>query len=169
MLKRIQRVRERDYLFVDLLQDYYQLFQRQMRVVYDDWRKDSYHELDALRYEKEQANAQIIAGAVTLAGGIAAGIAGGSFGSQAAAIGAATVGAPMIRAGLQRKVNASVIKSNIEEMASSLNAEIEPHYIDLEDRTFRLTGTLDEQYAQWRQILMDAYREETGLEAAPGD
>ncbi|MCC6201752.1 MAG: hypothetical protein IT494_01950 [Gammaproteobacteria bacterium] len=170
MLRRIQKVRERDYLFTDLLQDYYQLFHRQMRGVYDEWRKDSYREIDALRLEKAQANAQIVGGAVALLGGIAAGVAGGDgFATQGAAIGAAAVGAPMIRAGLQRKVNVAARTANLGEMADSLNAEIEPHYIDLEDRTFRLTGTLDEQYAQWRQILMAAYREETQLETPAAD
>lgn len=167
-MQRIQKIRERDYIFTDLLQDYYLLFHRQTRGAYNEWREDSYRELDDLRHEKSRANAQIIGGALALAGGIAAGIAGGgNMAAQGAAIGAAVVGYPMLRAGLERKARAQEHVANLEEIAESLNTEIEPHYIDLDDRTFRLTGTLDEQYAQWRQILMDIYREETGL-VTPG-
>jgi hypothetical protein len=38
--------------------------------------------------------------------------------------------------------------------------------VTLEDRTVTLTGTVEQQYAQWRQILRDIYDTETGM--APG-
>jgi hypothetical protein len=34
--------------------------------------------------------------------------------------------------------------------------------IDLDDRTIMLTGTVEEQYSQWREILVELYEEETG-------
>ena len=35
--------------------------------------------------------------------------------------------------------------------------------MDVEGRTLRLTGTAEEQYAEWRKLLHELYREETGL------
>jgi hypothetical protein len=35
--------------------------------------------------------------------------------------------------------------------------------VDVEGRALRLTGTAEEQYAEWRRLLHDLYKEETGL------
>ena len=35
--------------------------------------------------------------------------------------------------------------------------------MDVEGRTLRLTGTAEEQYAEWRRLLHELYKEETGL------
>ena len=37
-----------------------------------------------------------------------------------------------------------------------------PKVIELEDRSIMLTGTVEEQYEQWQDILMEIYRTETG-------
>jgi hypothetical protein len=34
--------------------------------------------------------------------------------------------------------------------------------IDLDDRTIMLNGTVEEQYKQWRDILVEMYQAETG-------
>ena len=47
-------------------------------------------------------------------------------------------------------------------MADSLDAEIEPHTIALADKTVTLTGTVEEQYAQWRTVLNEIYLAEIG-------
>ncbi|HUG03983.1 MAG TPA: hypothetical protein VML92_06120, partial [Steroidobacteraceae bacterium] len=45
----------------------------------------------------------------------------------------------------------------------SFQAEAAPLVVDVEGRTLRLTGTAEEQYAEWRRLLHELYREETGL------
>jgi hypothetical protein len=54
----------------------------------------------------------------------------------------------------------------IRELGISLEQEVAPQVIELDDRTYRLTGTVDEQYDAWRDILQDLYRTETGLPVA---
>lgn len=53
----------------------------------------------------------------------------------------------------------------------SLEAEITPQVIDLEDRSITLSGNVEEQYAQWRELLADIYATEIGslegLEESP--
>ncbi len=44
-----------------------------------------------------------------------------------------------------------------------LDAKITPRLIQLEDKTTLLTGSVEEQYAQWRQILAEIYRAETAI------
>ncbi|MCP4513413.1 MAG: hypothetical protein GY826_44225 [Fuerstiella sp.] len=56
----------------------------------------------------------------------------------------------------------------LREIAASLDAEIEPHSVALEDQTVTLSGTVEQQYDQWREILRQIYIAETGnIAAAP--
>ena len=41
-----------------------------------------------------------------------------------------------------------------------MDAEITPRVIELEDRTVRLTGNVEDQYDQWRELLADIYAAE---------
>ena len=38
-----------------------------------------------------------------------------------------------------------------------------PIVLDIEGKTIELSGTVNEQYQQWRKILKEIYAEETGL------
>jgi hypothetical protein len=173
LLERLRRIRERDNLFVDTLQDYYTNFAGQMREPYTQWRDESYKETMELREANRSATARTIGGALAVIGGIAAAVlAGGSdnayvnsAGSAAAVVGVGA-GAMLIKSGLDRRAEAKMHAEALKEIAASLDAEIAPHTVTLEDRTVTLTGTVEQQYAQWRQILRDIYETETG--AAPG-
>ena len=47
-------------------------------------------------------------------------------------------------------------------MGSSLEAEIAPQVIALEDRTITLTGTVQAQYTQWQELMQKIYTQERG-------
>ena len=51
----------------------------------------------------------------------------------------------------------------IRELGTSLEGEVTPAVIELDDRTFTLTGTVDEQYGRWRGILRELYADEQGI------
>jgi hypothetical protein len=50
----------------------------------------------------------------------------------------------------------------IEELGTSLNVELEPRTIELDNNTVTLSGTVNEQYDQWKTILRNIYITETG-------
>ena len=50
----------------------------------------------------------------------------------------------------------------LEELGQSLENEVAPQVINLDDRTITLSGSVDEQYGQWREILADLYAAEVG-------
>ncbi|MEJ2442251.1 MAG: hypothetical protein P8Y42_02175, partial [Exilibacterium sp.] len=50
----------------------------------------------------------------------------------------------------------------LQELGDSLEASIEPQVIELEDRTITLSGSVENQYDQWRDILRDIYKLDTG-------
>lgn len=161
ILQRIQQIRERDYMFVDTLQEYYGSFVRQLEDPYREWRKAFYEEGQALREVKSQANARLIGGALAVLGGI---LAQGSGSRTARAAGAVGIGAGagVFMSGLNKREEAKVHAEALEEISASLDAEIEPHTIGLENRTVTLSGSVNEQYAQWQQILKEIYETETG-------
>ena len=76
-------------------------------------------------------------------------------------------GAYLFKSGLDRGSEARIHEEGLKEMADSLGAEITPHTIALEDKTVTLSGTVDEQYAQWREILNEIYLTEIGQLPAP--
>ena len=50
----------------------------------------------------------------------------------------------------------------LEELGQSLENEVAPQVINLDDRTITLSGSVEEQYEQWREIMADLYSAEVG-------
>jgi len=162
----IDSIRIRDQMFIDRLQDYYANFNQRMQVPYDQWREASYHETKALRKLKEESIARKIGGALAVVAGILAQASGNSAARTAGVLGIGG-GAYLFKSGLDRGSEARIHEEGLKEMADSLGAEIAPHTIALEDKTVTLSGTVDEQYAQWREILNEIYLTEIGQLPAP--
>lgn len=162
ILARIDRIRERDYLFVDTLQEYYEGFSQQMDQPYRQWRAESYQEVIAVRQLKKQSTAQLVGGAVAVVAGVAAAVAGDSGGTQLGGIVAAGAGGMLIKDGLSKRQEAQMHVETLAELGDSLEADIEPHVIELEDRTITLTGNAEAQYQQWKEILKQIYDAERG-------
>ena len=174
LLERVRRIRERDNLFVDTLQDYYASFSSQLEQPYRQWRRESYEEAQILRQTRSEANQRLVGGVLAVLGGIAAAVAGGSsdnpalrtLGSVAAVTGVAG-GAMLIKSGVDKRTEAKMHLETLKELSASLDAEIQPHTMTLEDRTVTLSGTVEQQYGQWRDILRQIYEAETGAVSTP--
>ena len=161
MLARIRSIRERDNLFVDTLQDYYNGFSRQMSSPYQDWRKESYTESIAYRELRNQATGRTIAGVASIIAGIAAQT-GDSYATRAAGTVGIIGGAAMVKSGFDKRAESKMHAETLKELGGSLGAEIEPQVIELEDHSVTLTGSVQDQYTQWREILHGIYEAETG-------
>lgn len=161
-LVRIRDIRERDNLFVDTVQDYYATYAREMRGPYDAWRAQSYVETMALEEAERSARRRFITGAAAIAGGIAAVGQNNSAGAQMAGIVGVGAGAFLVRSGFERSQQAQMHVAALAELSQSMEAEVAPKVIELDDRQIMLTGTVEEQYDQWREILMEIYLTETG-------
>lgn len=161
LMQRIRRIRERDYLFVDTLQEHYHTFSKRMERPYQEWRAMSYDEIVAVRKLKRDSISRTVAGVGAILVGIAAaGSDGGS--TQAAGMVAIGSGGLLIKSGLSKRQEARIHIDALTELGSSLEAEIEPQVIELEDRTITLTGSVDAQYEQWKDILKQIYEQERG-------
>ncbi len=148
-------------MFVDTLQDYYVSFENDMEDPYREWRRMSYEEIMILRQLRGEANARLLGGALAVIGGILAQDSGSAAARTAGIVGIGA-GAYMVKQGLDKREETRIHVQAIEELGTSLNAELEPRTIQLENETVTLSGTVNDQYEQWKAILRNIYNTETG-------
>jgi hypothetical protein len=64
--------------------------------------------------------------------------------------------------GLKKSADAKIHTAAIKELATSFSTEVAPQVVEVEGRTLKLTGTAEDQYREWREMLKQMYLEETG-------
>ena len=162
ILQRVRKIRDRDYLYIDTMQDYYDGFSQQMHLAYQDFRRASYDSVVKARQLDKQGNRRIIAGIGAILAGIYGRYEANTRIASDAGSATAAVGGFVLKSGLEKKQEAASYNEAVAEMGSSLEAEIAPQVIELEDRTVTLTGTVQAQYQQWQELLQKIYQQERG-------
>ena len=162
MLERVRKIRARDHLYVDTLQTYYEQFGGQMQAPYQEWRKLTYEEAMALEEVRAEAASDLFIGGLSVLAGIYAAAEGNDAVTRTAGNVAIMGGAYMVKSGLDKRNEAAIHVEALEELGASLEAEITPQVIQLDDQTITLTGNVQDQYAQWRALLDDIYESEIG-------
>lgn len=160
-LIRIRQIRQRDNLFVDTVQDYYATFSRQVRAPYDAWRAQSFEAVLTLDQLETSARNRMILGGLAVVGGIV-GASNDDASVRTGSIVGVGAGAYLIKDGFEKLSEAQIHVAALQEIGESLESEVAPKMIELDDRTVMLTGTVEEQYEQWRKILIELYEVETG-------
>ena len=168
MLNRVRGLRQRHYVFVDTLQGHYNGFAEDMYTPYQEWRRASYEETIALRELEAESQREMIAGGAAILAGIVAQTSGRKTTRSAGAVGVVGGGA-LLKSGLEKRAESNIHSLALEELGQSLDAEITPRVIELEDRTVRLTGNVEDQYDQWRELLADIYAAELAALEPPAD
>jgi hypothetical protein len=166
MLERVRTIRERDHLFVDTLQEYYGNFSDNMQDPYQEWRRLSYEEVIALEQLRAESRRKLIAGGAAILAGIAAAGSGDRTTRTAGSV-AIMSGGYLLKSGLESRNEAQIHVEALEEIGLSLEAEITPQVIELDDRTIMLSGNVEDQYQQWRELLSEIYRNEIGALELP--
>ena len=168
MLSRVRGLRQRHYVFVDTLQGHYSGFAEDMYAPYQEWRKASYEETVALRELETEARREMIAGGAAIIAGIVAQGSGSRTTRSAGAVGVIGGGA-LLKSGMEKRAESNIHSLALEELGQSLDAEVTPRVIELEDRTVRLTGNVEDQYDQWRELLADIYAAELAALEPPAE
>jgi len=164
MVDRIRQIRERDYLLIDTLTEHYSSFQFQMIEAYDNWRGFSFEEQQALRQLKIKSRKLKLLGALSILGGVVAANNSDHYGVGDLAI---IAGSTAIQAGIAAGQEAKIHREALQELAASLDAELDPMVIDVEGQTLRLTGSAETQYETWRELLREIFLADSGLELDP--
>ena len=126
LLGRLRTIRERDFMFIDTVQDYYDTYARQMREPYDSWREQSFYETLELRELEASARRRILAGGVAVLGGLAAATSGGDYVTQTGGAFGAGAGAYMIKSGFDKRAEAQMHRESLRELGESLENDVLP-------------------------------------------
>ena len=114
------------------------------------------------RNQKRAITRQII-GALLIAGAIAAG-SGNSGNMIAVQTGMVLIGGQVIMDGFNISKEAEIHEAAIQELGDSFSGEMKPVVMEFEGKQYQLTGSAEEQFQQWRELLRKIYYAETGFE-----
>ncbi|MBF8291284.1 MAG: hypothetical protein HW392_111 [Steroidobacteraceae bacterium] len=168
LLQRVRQIRERDYGMIDTVSENYAAFSEKLEEPYTGWRRYTYDEITAEEKLKAQARHRMAMGAAAVAAAIFVpdNCSSGSTcdrAASAARYGAVAGGVAAVVSGYRKREESKIHAESLKEISGSFQSETAPLVVDVEGRTLRLTGTAEEQYAEWRRLLHELYREETGL------
>ena len=163
MLNRVRKVREREYLFIDTLDEYYEGFYRQMTPSYQGWRRATYTEAIARKQLLEQQRNRTLGGILAIGIGVGTIYGSDTYQGDAAGVVGVISGAMILKSAIKKGAEASIHTEVLQEIGVAAEAEIMPHTIELENQTVRLQGTVDEQYRELRSILRTIYFADLGL------
>ncbi len=166
MMARLLKIREREYMYVDTLNEQYDAFYNEMWPSYEDWRQLNMTERKAMREIKRRALTKQLIGALMIAGAIAVG-SSDSSGAVAVQTGMILVGGMVIVEGFNISKEAEIHEAAIQELSESFGGEMKPVVMEFEGQQYELTGSAEEQFKQWRELLRKIYYAETGFEPDP--
>jgi hypothetical protein len=160
MLNRVKSLRIKDQMFVDNMQVDYENFRNDMNEDYILWQKQAFTESKAAREAASAASAKMFMGLLSVVAGAAiANNSGSSLGNYGGAA-IAVAGIATIADGIQDSKEATAHRESLSEMGRSLNIQLAPQVMEMEDRTVELRGNAVEQYTAWRAYLLDVYNKE---------
>ena len=167
LFERVERIRESDAAVIDTLDGYFTSFAEQMEQSYGDFRRTSYEEIDKEDRARSSARTRTFLGAAAV---LAAIFVPGNCSSNAscdlesvARYAGTAGGIAGFLSGLQKFADARTHAQAFGELARSMQDSVSEQVVEVEGRTLRLTGSAEEQYRQWREMLRD-YQ---AAEAAP--
>ena len=164
--QRIKTIRIKDELFIDNIQKDYGSFVSKSNTAYDTWQGQAYTESKARREAKSAGRRKLIGGLLVAAVGVAA--LGDispeeyarSTSAQAGAVGAVAVAVAGVAAAIDSRQDFKDAKSHVDslnEVGKSINTDLAPKVMEIEDKQVELRGTAEEQYAAWKNYLRQIY------------
>jgi hypothetical protein len=164
IMTRLLKIREREYMYVDTLNEYYQEYYANMWSSYENWRKLNYEEIKAIRKIESNALKQKLLGALLVAGAIALN-AGEVKNTGALQVGMILIGGQVIVNGFNVTKEAEIHSAAIKELSESFGSEMQPIVMEFEGKQYELTGSAEEQFKHWRELLRQIYITETGFDS----
>ena len=163
MMARLLQIRERDNMYVDTLNQYYDGFYNEMWPAYEEWRKANQAEQAGLRKIRADATKKMLVGALLMAAGIALGAS--DMQNTGALSGMMMVGGGAVMVnGINISKEAEIHRMAIQELSESFGNEMKPLVMEFQGKKYELTGSAEEQYRRWRELLRKIYFAETGFE-----
>ena len=102
-------------------------------------------------------------GAAMVAAGAVASAQSDTYAEAAGANAVLLAGMGAWRVGGAKKREMMIHEDALAEVGTSFVAEVEPSVVEVEGRTETLSGSIDQQFDDWRRLLREIYVIETGL------
>jgi len=136
MLARVRSMLERHHVFIDTVDAYYEALHLDVKPLYDLWRQYSNDQITSSEQARRQDRDR-------------------DRDTDSASYGA-------LRSAYNRYKWAKIFEQEFVGLASGFVSETAPTILELSERVNGLTGSVEEQYAQWRVLLRALYDIETG-------
>jgi hypothetical protein len=168
IMSRVAQVRERDLNVVDTLDAYYGGFYERLSEPYGQYRRVSFDEMDKVQQAKNAARTRIGLGAAVILASVLApqACSADSYNCQIAENTARSIGigsgVAAIYSGVKKYGDVKVHAEALSELARSFENESKGQVVEVEGRMLKLTGTTEEQYREWRKLLAEWYRSDSG-------
>ena len=167
--RRIQTVMRREDEFAQVIEDYYEGFREQIETDYKKWQTDTFPVAREVRLSKRGRTIKALAGAVLVVASVAAAEDGsakeGDRSAENAAAAGVIAGGALIGAAFRDNHIHRQAVQEINELSRSLHNSIRPTRIDLNGKIVTLTGTVQDQFGQWRSMLADIYAQSQDSDA----
>ena len=159
----VLQIKERDDLFIETLQPYSEGFAEKIDSSYRDWARQSYYERRAHDENVASSVTQGILSALAIIGGVVVAADSGAT-PQTRQLGLILAGGGAAGAydAYQDYEATEIHEAALRELGLSLNLEVEPQVVQVENQTRTLTGSIEDQYQQWHGILNEVYLSERG-------
>ncbi len=136
MLGRVNEMRARHLVFIDTVDEYYKLLFEEMRPTYVVWRRYSLDEVqEAEAAAKKSYDPDDYGKSDNFL----------TFSQR-----------------YDRFKWSKIYAQEFSQLAAGFNSELAPAILELNQRVYGLTGSMEDQYRQWRTILRSLFAIETG-------
>jgi hypothetical protein len=176
IIQRVNRIRGREEFLIDTLDQQYDGLARETGDAYTQWRFSRLKEINAIRESDRLKNEkQREAAAIGIIGAlVGAALASNRNCSTCRTVGVVGAGAAVaigvqqaVRASRQAEADTNIRKAALEELGQSLTSEIRPVVVEVEGEAVELTGTVEEKFQKWRDILKQLREKDLGPVSAP--
>jgi len=148
MMDHVREIRKREQMFIDALDQHYDLYHGRLAPIYEAWRKKAYQEAMARLEATKRRKRRLVAGTISIIGGLV----GGPM-----TLSGVTTGAQLLEESFHTRENAGRHAEALREVSASMEGEIAPYTLDLENETIELAGNVAEQYQKLRRVLRELY------------
>jgi hypothetical protein len=164
---RTQRVREREHVFIETLNEHYADFYFNAADSYDGWREYAREEAIAVKELQRSSRWRTGMGIATIVASVLYGAnSDGQFSDRIVRDTLMYMGMDLIKTARVRREEKRLHAEALEELSVSFDDEVKPMVVEMEGTQHRLTGTAEIQYEEWRELLRQLYQAETGFASA---
>ena len=135
MLARVADMKYRHHLFIDTVDEYYQTLYDDIQPAYVLWRRYSIDQITEVETSRQQADQ-------------------GNYGGSG--------GFLSLSQRYDRFKWSKIFEREFSDLAAGFNNELAPAFLELNSQVHGLTGTMEQQYREWRGILRRLFELENG-------